>query len=144
MSKRTPDSWWLAAPLALIALTSCSSGVDEDPGPTPDALTQITDIAYGAATAAGDDPRGAGAGDGRQTSSVSLGGFTGGASYGAYTACTGGTSIGMDLAGTAVTLDCDGQAHRVEALVLPNDTATFKVTEPSDVPSEWAVAITMR
>ncbi|WP_432573588.1 hypothetical protein [Kineococcus sp. SYSU DK005] len=144
MSNRTPDGWWLLAPLALIALTSCSSGADEDPGPTPDALTQITDIAYDAAAAAGDDPRGAGAGDGRRTSSVSLGGFTAGATYGACTACTGGTSIGMDLAGTAVTLDCDGQAHRVDALVLPNDTATFEVTRPSEVPSQWAVAITMR
>lgn len=112
------------------------------PGPTPDALTRITDIADDAATAAGDDPRGAGAGDGRQTSSVSLGGFTAG--YGAYTACTGGTSIGMDLAGTAVTLDCDGPAHRVEDFTLPDGTATFEVTHTSDVPSAWAVAITTR
>ena len=41
------------APLVLIDPTSCSSGAEEDPGPAPDALTRITDIAYDAATAAG-------------------------------------------------------------------------------------------
>jgi hypothetical protein len=144
MSRGTSRGRRLVAPLALLALASCSSGTDDAVSPSPDALTRISDIAYDAATAAGDGPQGGGGGSGGDASTVRLGGFTGGATYGAYTVCTGGGSIGMNLAGTDVLLDCDGQAHRIQALVLEYDTATFTVTRPSDDPSEWAVVLTSK
>lgn len=133
---------WLAVPLALIALASCSSGGDDAPDASADAVARISDLTYDAATAAGEAPLGGGAGTGVEASTVSLGGFTGGGTYGAYTACTGGGTLGMDLAGTDVVLDCDGQAHRIEALVLEHDTATLRVTRAGDGPSEWSVLIT--
>ena len=142
MSKSSGRSRLLMVPLVMLAVASCSIGPAEDPGPSPDALNRISDVTSDAATAAGYAPHGGGAGDGAQPSTVRLGGFTGGSTYGAYTACTGGGTLGMDLAGTDVLLDCDGQAHRIDALVLDHDSATFTVTRPSDGPSEWAVLIT--
>lgn len=129
-------------PLALTGAVACSSGDDETHGPSPEAVTRINDVVLAAATAAGEAPNAGGAGGGGEASALSLGGFTRGATHGAYTACTGGGTIAMNLAGTDVVLDCDGQAHRVESLVLDDDTATLSVTRPSDGPSEWAVLIT--
>ncbi|ABS03940.1 hypothetical protein Krad_2464 [Kineococcus radiotolerans SRS30216 = ATCC BAA-149] len=57
-------------------------------------------------------------------------------------ACTGDGSLGLDLAGTTVTVNCDGQGHRVGELIPTTGEATFKVTDPNDGPSQWGVAVT--
>ena len=77
-----------------------------------------------------------------QSSPITVGPLTAGTTYGAFAACTGDGSLGLDLAGTAVTVDCDGQGHHVGELIPTTGEATFKVTDPSDGPSQWGVAVT--
>jgi len=99
------------------------------------------DIASTTLTATGATPLGAAVGgDGQSESSVSTT-LPAGGTVGVFAACTGGGSIGLDLAGTAQTLDCDGRGHQIDDLVLPNDgVPVFRVAEPSDGSSAWGVA----
>jgi len=98
------------------------------------------DIATAALTAAGATELGAVGGDGQQESTASTT-LPWGGTVGIFAACTGGGSVGVDLAGTARTLDCDGQGHQLDDLVLPDDELpVFRVTQPSEEPSTWGVA----
>lgn len=130
----------------LILLTLSALGACSSPKPTiPTDVTPATnasDVAFQAAEAAGADPLVASGAEAWQGSPITVGPLTAGTTYGAFAACTGGGTLGLDLAGTAVTLDCDGQGHRVGELVPATGDATFKVTDPSDGPSQWGVAIT--
>ena len=97
-------------------------------------------LATAALTASGATSLGAVGGDGSQESTASTT-LPWGGTVGVFAACTGGGAVGMDLAGTAQTLDCDGQAHELEDLVLPDDELpAFRVTQPSDEPSSWGLA----
>ena len=123
--------------LLLSSATACSGETDEPPpGATPAAM----DIATAALTASGATSLGAVGGDAAQESTASTT-LPWGGTVGVFAACTGGGDVSLDLAGTAQTLDCDGQAHRLDDLVLPDDELpSFRVTEPNDEPSTWGVA----
>ena len=123
--------------LTVSALSACSR--DE---PAPAETAKAWDVAFTAAETAGAAPLVASGAEAWQSSDVTVGPLTAGTTYGAFAACTGGGSLGLDLAGTAVTLDCDGQGHRVGDLVPTTGEATFKVTDPHDGPSQWGVAVT--
>ncbi|GAB3457745.1 hypothetical protein GCM10027519_15530 [Kineococcus endophyticus] len=130
-------------PLALVVLSSCSSEPDPPPGPSPEAVQRVADLVRDAATAAGDSPTVGSGGDAHQTTSVRLGGVPAdGGTRAAWVACTGGSDLDAQLAGAAITVDCDGQAHRVEGLVPDGDTVVFEITRPSDVDSVWALTMT--
>lgn len=137
MPPRTRRSAGLLVLLTVSTLGACSSNQ-----PAPAETTKAWDVAFQAAEAAGAAPLIASGAEAWQSSPITLGPFTAGTTYGAFAACTGGGSLGLDLAGTAVTVDCDGQGHRVGELVPSTGDATFTVTDPNDGPSQWGVAVT--
>jgi hypothetical protein len=137
MRPRTRSDAGLLIVLTVSALSACSSD-----RPAPAETTKAWDVAFQAAETAGAAPLIASGAEAWQASPITLAPLTPNTTYGAFAACTGDGSLGLDLAGTAVTVDCDGQGHRVGDFIPATGEATFKVTEPNDGPSQWGVAIT--
>ena len=137
MRRRPRRTAGLLALLTVGALSACSSDK-----PAPAEPTKAWDVAFQAAETAGAAPLMASGAEAWQSSPIAVGPLTAGTTYGAFAACTGDGSLGLDLAGTAVTVNCDGQGHRVGELIPSTGDATFKVTDPSDGPSQWGVAVT--
>ena len=127
--------------LALGAVGGCSGGDDVDAVAVASSVDEAMRLASDALTAAGATPLGSAVGgDGRTESTVSAT-LPQGVTIGVFAVCTGGGTVGLDLAGTALDLDCDGQGRRLDDLALPSDEqAVFQVTEPTDEPSAWALA----
>ena len=125
---------------AVGALSACSGGDDADAAVRA-SVDEAVQLAGNALTEAGATPLGAGVGGDGQTESTASTTLTQGDTIGVFAVCTGGDSLGLDLAGTAQQLDCDGRARQLDDLVLPEDEqAVFQVTDPTDGPSAWALA----
>jgi len=126
----------------LVLLTVGTLGACSSDKPAPAETTKAWDVAFHAAEAAGAAPLMASGAEAWQSSPITVGPLAVGTTYGAFAACTGGGSLGLDVAGTAVTVNCDGQGHRVGELIPTTTEATFQVTDPNDGPSQWGVAVT--
>lgn len=130
-------------PLVIACSLGACSGGDETAADPP--VDEAMDIAGDALTASGATLLGAVGGDSRTGSTASTT-LPAGGTLTTFAACTGGGSIELDLGGvTEVQLDCDGQAHQLDDLVVPaHGRPVFGVTEPTDVASTWGVAFAER
>ncbi|WP_299950842.1 hypothetical protein [uncultured Modestobacter sp.] len=134
----------LIALMALIAgcsVSACSGG-DETAASAP--VDEAMDIAGDALTESGATLLGAVGGDSRTESTASTTLPAGGTLI-TFAACTGGGTIELDLGDITEVLDCDGQAHQLDDLVVPeHGRPVFGVTEPADVASTWGIAFAER
>lgn len=122
---------------AVCALSACSGG--DEPTATG-AVDEAMTIASDALTESGATLLGAVGGDSRTESTASTT-LPAGSTLALFAACTGGGTVDLDLGGIAEVLDCDGRAHQLDDLVVPeHGQPVFQVTEPTDVTSSWGVA----
>ncbi|MBB2903640.1 hypothetical protein FHR75_004483 [Kineococcus radiotolerans] len=133
MRRRPRRTAGLLALLTVSTLNACSS--DES---APAETTKAWDVAFAAAETAGAAPFMASGAEAWQSSPITVGPLTTDTTYGAFAACTGDGSLGLDLAGTAVTVNCDGQGHRVGELIPTTGDATFRSLTPTTAPRSGA------